>query len=197
MQPTAAPVVCGGTVAAHVVVNSDAALAQLAPAVARACSIQRLTFSGIGNTTLLAEAFQGLQTVAGNLELTDSSTRLATTDGVFPALTRVGGTLQIDDNVNLATLGDGFPALTSVGNQLRINGNSVLTTIGASFGSLQSVGTLNWYGNGGTEGSDGSLSFCASARAVLCPTTASYADRGYASASHDCCNAYCATTMEC
>ena len=79
---TAAPTGCDGTADEHVVVDSDAALAQLAPAVTRACTIAALTIQGsVSNATLLAEAFQGLQTVTG--ELLIQSTSLTTLDSIF------------------------------------------------------------------------------------------------------------------
>ena len=75
----------------------------------------------------------------------------------------------------------------------------MLTSIGASFGSLQSTGLLSWHGNGmpTPDGTAGSVSFYASARAVLCPTTTTYHHTGWADDSLSCCTAYCATATDC
>ena len=207
-RPTAAPVcsgTCCGTVDENVAIGSDAMLAQLAPAVSRACTIRHLYISNIGNLTLLAEAFKDLRTLTGRLDVV--VTHLTTLDGIFPALTSVGSTFTVGSNSELVTLGSGFAALERVGGQLQINANSALTTIGTSFGRIQSVGSVFWYGNGGQTSSNGgassdgstagSRSFCASAVAVLCPTSTSYPNPGWADSAHDCCNTYCATTTDC
>ena len=200
-QPTAAPAVCDGTIDVLVVVDSDAALAQLAPEVTRACSIADLIVGGsVSDTMLLAEAFQGLQIVTAHLTI--QSTSLTALDGGFGALTSVGGDLQIQLNPTLTTLDGSFAALTSVGGQLQISQNNDLTTIGASFGSLQSIGELYWFANAHSPQPSnvqtaGSRSFCASAVAVLCPTTTSCHNSGWQDDSDNCCNAYCATTTDC
>ena len=88
-----------------------------------------------------------------------------------------------------------------MGGLLSIIHNRVLTTIGASFGTIQSTGPLEWYNNGGQTSStstQGSRSFCASARAVLCPAANQrYGNNEWADNADYCCTAYCATTTDC
>ena len=156
-------------------ISSDTELELLAPHL-HSCTAMRSLFigSGISNTTALAEAFRNLRVVAHDL--------------------------CIRGAINLATLDGVFPALRTVGGNLRISNNYLLATIGSSFGSLRSVGdTLMWWNNGqppNMGSTAASRSFCASARAALCPTTNS---RGFGNADDAtaCCNTYCATTTNC
>ena len=187
-------------------ITTDAALEILVPYL-RTCTVMTSLYirNGVANATLLAEAFQNLRYVAGNIEIY-LNPNLTTLDGTFPALQAVFGDLDIWNNQNLITLGSAFASLATVGGSVQIYVNMLLTTIGSSFNSTRSLGAsaglngrLYFYANGQPDSgsTEGSRSFCASAATALCPTTTNYGLCGYADSAHDCCTAYCATTMDC
>ena len=150
----------------------------------------------------LGQAFPMLATVGSRL-IVQNNDVLADLGQAFPALATVGDNLMIQYNDVLADLSQAFPALATVGADLQIRQNRQLTTIGTSFGSLQTVvGYLRWFANGrpesGPQSTPDTRAFCASASAVLCPTTPNYGTAyGAADSTDNCCSAYCRTTTAC
>lgn len=189
-----------------VTINTEVEFEFMAPYIRNCAVISNLHVHGGGsNATQLASAFANLRIVTGNLEMNHNQD-ITSLEGAFPQLVTVAGAIQILYDRNLVAMDEAFPRLERVGTNLDIYENSRLTTIGSSFGSLRSVGArgggLYWYENGhdgtaGSSSSSGSRSFCASARAVLCPTTTSYRSSGYADDAVRCCGAYCASSADC
>jgi len=96
-------------------ISSDAHLALFAPAT-RSCMYMTGALriqNDVSNGTLLAEAFQNLRVVTGELYL--SNTNLASIEGAFPRLQSVGSALQVDRNSLLNGISSAFANLETVG----------------------------------------------------------------------------------
>ena len=100
-----------------------------------------------------ADAFHALKTVAGDLLITDNSGIVGVP--AMPSLVSVGGSLRIFNNQALANLSQNFgdfPALTQVGGDLQVALNPNLEAIRNSLNNVTSVGgNLSISSNGALE----------------------------------------------
>jgi hypothetical protein len=92
----------------------------------------------------MGAAFPALSSVGGDVQVSDND-GLLSIDGSFPVLASVGGALEIERNPLLQSLGAAFPLLTSIGDGLAISGDTAITStsVGSAFCALTSVAGVN------------------------------------------------------